>query len=583
MANSGCRVLTLAIYGGKKVQDQAFDWNTILCDVGVRHHHLYPQLDRAEFSDVISRLQQGSGPFDTLANYLIYGAAAVLGREQKASGEALAYHARLNTKTKAVSLYFWAEEAIAHQQYQTAEGLIAPLLEAYPADPFLNAMMASCCFYSQELTRGWPHLKQGLESAPRNTALNSLLCRYLIGDGDLPAAEKAASGLLDIEPNDPVAFNTLSRVAPEAIDARLMERFERCAHDPALGPITSAGIFFDLGRVYEAHQNYDQAFGAVCKANECMKTIPAIAGQIFDADQEYAQFEHQTALFDKLEPCSLPTGLTPVFIIGLPRTGSTLLDQALSAHPSTVSLGEDEIIPRIVQEAEALLKTGKVTDAQRQLRVWKARFADHARQKAAELTLAEGASDTATHAKPVRFVIDKMLGNSRHLEFLTKLFPEAIFINSCRNTMDVGLSIFFSPLHRANIYATDLSTIGDYIALEARVMAFWARRGLSPRVVQYEGLVDAFEPTLRSVMDYIGMDWHEDCLRFHQMKRPVYTYSAHQVRKKIYRQSIGRWRHYEAHLKPLADALLSGGLAADGGDAAPLSSALQTSLTSKAS
>lgn len=575
VANSGCRVLALAVYGGKKVQDQAFDWNTILGDVGVRHHPFYGQLEQADFSGVISRLQQGPGPYHTLANYLIYGAAAVLGREQQASCEALAYHGRLNTKTKAVSLYFWAEEAIAHQQYQTAEGLIVPLLEAYPKDPFLNAMMATCCFYSQDLTRGWPYLNRGLESAPRHKALNSLLCRYLLGDGDLAIAARAASTLLEIEPNDPVAFNTLSRVAPDDVDASLLERFEARALDHTLGPVTCAGIFFDLGRIYEARQNYDRAFDAVSRANDCMKTIPAMAGQIFDADQEYEKFEQRSALFDKLEPCALPTGLTPVFIIGLPRTGSTLLDQALSAHPATIGLGEDEIIPRIVQEAEDLLTAGKVTDAQRRLRVWKARFADHARQKAGDLNLAADLNGETAREKPVRFVVDKMLGNSRHLGFLAKLFPEAVFLNSCRDVMDVGLSIFFSPLHRANIYATNLGTIGDYIALEARVMDFWAQRGLFPRPVHYESLVDAFEPTLRSVMDHIGMEWHQDCLRFHRLKRPVYTYSAHQVRRKIYRQSVGRWRHYENQLKPLADALVSGGITTGDSDQGRPVSAVQ--------
>lgn len=558
--------------GASEVQSQAFDWNSILTEVGVRHHQLYHQLEQAEFADVISRFRSGLDPFATLSNYLIYGAAAVLGRDQQASNRALAYHARLNTKTKAVSLYFWAEEAVAHQQYQTADGLVSPLLEAYPQDPFLNAIMATSCFYSRQLPRGWPYVRQGLESAPKHKGLNSLLCRYLLGDGDLAGAQEAARELLDIDPYDPVALNTLSRVAPDTIEAHHLERFEYRALDGSLGPVTSAGIYFDLGRVYEARRDYDRAFDAVSRANKQMKTIPAVSGQTFDAAQEYDQFKEQAALFDQLEPCSQPTGLKPIFIVGLPRTGSTLLDQALSAHPGTVGLGETEIIPRITGEATDLLKKGRVTDAQRRLRVWKAQFTDHARRKAAELTGA------GVPARPIRFVVDKMLGNSRNLGFLAKLFPEAVFLNSRRDLMDVGLSIFFSPLHRANLYATDLEAIGDYMALEARVMTFWAQRGVVAKPVQYETLVGAFEPTLRQVMEHAGMDWHEDCLKFHQLKRPVYTYSAHQVRQKIYRQSIKRWQHYESQLEPLAATLRADGLIPGAGEVISLAEARQAGL-----
>lgn len=530
------------------MQSQAFDWNGILREVGVRFHPLYPQLEKANFETVVRSFEQDLDPYHTLANYLLYGAAAVLGRHQAASNAALSYHNRLNTKTKAVSLYFWAEEAIAHQQYQTAEGLILPLLEAYPKDPFLNAAMATICYYSQNLSRGMPYLQKGLESHPSSAPLNSLLCRYRLGGGDLEGAQKAALQLLQIEPYDGVALNTLSRVEPAEISSDILERFEVRALSGTLGPVTSAGIFFDLGRVYEAQGRYAKAFDFVEEANKCMRTIPQVSGQEFDADNEYQRFENHCTLFDQLDPCKLPTGLTPVFIIGLPRTGSTLLDQAMSAHPETVSLGEDDIIPRLVEEADALLTQGKVTDAQRNMRVWKAKFADHARERAR-------VQNPAGPSTSVRFVVDKMLGNSRNVGFLQKLFPEARFINTRRNPMDVGLSIYFSPLHRANTYATDQSKIGDYINLEHQVMAYWHGLGVKIHPVKYEMLVDDFEPTLRGVMQHIGMAWHDDCLKFHEVERPVYTYSAHQVRRKIYTQSVGRWQNYAAQLLPLAQSL----------------------------
>lgn len=531
------------------MKHQAYDWHEILNGVGVRQHPLYRQLERAEFAGIVTHFEEGADPYAALADYLLFGAAAVLGRYQKPASAALSYLDRLNAKTKAVALVFWAEEAIAHLQYGTAEGFITPLLEAYPDDPVLNAMVATCCFHSQDLARGWLYLKRGLASDGQHVGLLALLCQYQLAEGDMAATEKAARDLLEVDPINSVAFNILSKIGPDKVDDGLLERFEHRALDGIAGPANSASMLFDIGRVYDARGSYVRAFEVVERANEQMKAIPQLAGRSYDADAEFKRFLASTALFDRLSAVEGNGALAPVFIVGLPRTGSTLLDQALAAHPRAVSLGENDIIPTIAKEAEDLLKAGRIAEAQARMPEWRSRFFDLA--KRLDNQRAEARSTDA----PLGFVIDKMLGNSRHLGLLSKLFPEAVFLNSRRDMMDVGLSIYFSPLHRANIYATDLDAIAAFMKLELRVMAYWQDRGVIVLPVDYEKMVEGTELTLRHVLTHIGMDWDEACLRPHLRKQAVHTFSAHQVRKAVYRSSMGRWHHYSTQMAPLQKAL----------------------------
>lgn len=544
------------------MQNLAYDWHSIIQTVGVRRHPLFERLEAGEFDAIVGHFRNGCSPCDTLADYLLFGAAAILGRHREAAESALGYHTRLNVKTKAVALFFWAQEAVAHMQYQTAEGFVRPLIESYPRDPELNAIMASCCFYCQDLGRGRPFLEAGLRSAPAHIGLNSLLCRYCLNEGDMADAEQAARQLLVLDPMDPTAFNILSRIAPETIEDRLLERFEHRALEGGLGPVSSAGLLFDIGRVQDARGNYARAFDAVEQANRLMRSIPQIAGHGFDAGREFDNFNVKRHLLKALQPLKQTGSVTPVFIVGLPRTGSTLLDQALAAHPAAVSMGESDSIPGFVREAETLLKQGKTAEAQARMPEWRDRFFERALTHGPghESVGGPGAGQAGSG---IHFVIDKMLGNSRHLGFVQKLFPNAKFLHSRRNMMDVGLSIYFSPLLRTNVYATDLGSIADFIAVDERIIQAWAEDGIAVLPVAYEDMVDDMESTLRQVFSHVGMDWHPDCLNFHGKKRAVHTYSAHQVRKAIYQSSKGRWQNYASQLAPFQAALQSKGLPAD--------------------
>ncbi len=539
------------------MQHLAYDWHPVIQTIGVRTHKLYPMLEQANFDNIVEYFRAGKNPYDTLADYLLYGAAAILGRFREPAERALAYHDRLNTKTKAVSLFFWAQEAIAHLQYQTAEGFLKPLLESHPNDIELNALMASCCFYQQELARGWPYMEKALENGQKHPTVLGLLCRYHLHAGNLGQAQTSALQLLSIDPVNFIAFNILSRVAPEKIDDRLVERFEHRAFEGVLGPVNSASLLFDIGRVYDGRGAYTRAFEAIEEANRLMRAIPQVAGQSFNGTREFESFCAQRSLFEGLAPLDDDCRVTPIFIVGLPRSGSTLLDQALSAHPQVTSLGENDIVPTLVHEAEALLKAGRVSQAQSSMRGWRDRFIERASQQ--DMLPDQSYLDQ----QGIRFIADKTLGNSRYIGFLLKLFPNARFLNCKRNIMDVGLSIYFSPLLRTNIYATDLTSIADFIAADERIIDAWKKDGVLMQAVVYEDMVEDMQQTLKCTFEHLGLVWHPGCLTFHKHKRAVHTYSAHQVRKAVYKSSKGRWQNYARHLVPFQTSLKNRGITGD--------------------
>lgn len=531
------------------MQKQAFDWHATIMEVGARREPLYALLQQGRFTDLLQAFRSGgNNPYQSLALYWLYGAAAILGRSSADTEQVLAYQQRLNEKTRAITLFFWSEEATQHSQHRTAEGLAAPLLEVYPHDPEVNALIARCGLFGQDLTRGWASIKAGLASAPDHLLLLGLKARYQMRDGDMEAARATAERLLALEPDDLTAFTVLSRTSPEALEPEALDRFEALAASDTLGPVPAAGLYYDLGRVLDARGDYAAAFVAIDKANSCMRAAPEVAQHRFNREQEYEGFAAQRRLLSGLKPLQAMPALTPIFIIGLPRTGSTLLDQALSAHPEVTSLGENEHIGTIVAEAEALLEAGRLEEAQASMQGWQWRYMAAAK-----------AQDPSA-----RFVVDKTLGNSRHLGFLARLFPGARFLHARRDPLDVGLSIYFAPLPPAVLYATRLESIADFIAVDDAIVAAWTEAGLDPLPVDYEATVEDMEGVLRRVCDHIGLAFDPVCLKFYESKRAVHTYSAHQVRQPLYQRSKGRSRHYEAQLAPLKAALQDRGIAAAG-------------------
>lgn len=321
----------------------------------------------------------------------------------------------------------------------------------------------------------------------------------------------------------------------------------RKAAAAAGNPEIRANLWFALGRAYERLGCTDQAFDAFGKANASgLQGAPA-----YDRARQERFTEALIGQFAMPEPAPAPAGEAPepLFICGMFRSGSTLLEQALAAHPAIHAGGELELLPRLVAgplspfpASMARLTAGRCAELARDYR--------------------ERIGRLFPEAAGAAFLTDKRPDNFLLIGLIKRLFPGARILHSVRNPLDNGLSVFMQHLNPlATPYAGSLADIGHYYAQYRRVMAHWKQ--LYPddiHDVDYDALVRAPQEVLESALAFLGLDWDPACLEFHRLGNTVKTASYWQVRQPLYRDASGRWKRYEKHLGPLRDALARAGI-----------------------
>jgi hypothetical protein len=235
-----------------------------------------------------------------------------------------------------------------------------------------------------------------------------------------------------------------------------------------------------------------------------------------------------------------------VFIVGMVRSGTSLVEQILSSHPDVHGAGE---LPDIIQITNGLQDfLGASAPYPECLSLLKQEHLDALAQHYLE------------HLKQIspdaRRVVDKMPGNFMHLGLIEMLFPEARVIHCMRDPVDTCLSAYFQDFSRSHPYAYDLSNLGAFYRAYLKVMAHWRKILRLPLFeLQYEDLIANQEQVSRALIEFCGLEWDDRCLQFHETQRFVGTASYDQVNRPLYKQSVARWKRYERHLGPLLAAL----------------------------
>ena len=236
----------------------------------------------------------------------------------------------------------------------------------------------------------------------------------------------------------------------------------------------------------------------------------------------------------------------PVFIIGEPRTGTTLLDRMLDAHPAVTSAGELRFFGFAVRQAVGSAEPRQFSaELMRQ-----AATADPTRIGEAYVDLTSSLRLDAAH------VIDKLPPNYLYLPLILAALPNARVIHLRRDPMDSCLAIYKQLFADAYLYSYDLEELARHYARYQRLMDTWRERFGNRFVeIDYEALVGDTEETLRKVLQYIGLSWNADCLAYFERDSVVTTASAVQVREAPHQRSVGRWRQYRRQLAPVLDIL----------------------------
>lgn len=295
----------------------------------------------------------------------------------------------------------------------------------------------------------------------------------------------------------------------------------------------------DLGR-------YDEAWQALARCNMLMHQVKPYDGAAETALVD-ALIEVSGSLERRREPDQAPDGPQPIFIVGMPRSGTTLLDRMLSSHPDIESAGE-------------------ITDFARQLR-WLAnvpsagtRSTLHAVERSTQIDLAELGERYLTQvrwrAQGRRWFVDKLPTNIRMVAHIRKALPQARILHLSRDPMDVCFSNLSVMFGSASAYSYDQAALAHYYGEYARLTRHW--RDATPDAMlelSYADLTKAPESTLRRVLDYCGLEFEEACLHPERNSTPVATPSSIQVRGPVHGRAFGAWRHYAAHLGVLQEAV----------------------------
>jgi len=373
--------------------------------------------------------------------------------------------------------------------------------------------------------------------------LSQASCHIALGDS--AKAMELVEQALEHEPDNVVALTRLVDLGGTA-RADFSARLEAAASRPDMARGDKQRAAFALAHYHDTQNNWDAAFrwaeDANALAREALPYDPAIEEQ---------WIERIMSVFDRNFFDTRPENMgiaseTPVFIVGMPRSGTTLVEQMLASHPAMHGAGEREEIGRLASNLQAITKSyvgypDCVADFTPDMTIQAAQqYLDAVGEKAGDALR----------------ITDKMPLNFRQLGLISMLFPKARVIHCQRDPMDVCISCYLLNFAGRMAFANDLQALGHYYRLYDRLMAHWrATLPLPMLEVRYEDLVENFEGKAREIVDFTGLDWDEHCLRFHETRRTVLTSSKLQVRQPLYSRSVGRWRHYEAGLGPLREAL----------------------------
>ncbi len=438
---------------------------------------------------------------------------------------------------------------IAHllqAEYRIAADLLEEVLATGPRYANdVHANLASSYLGLGKLEKALEHARAAIRLKCTDEAYmeqQSGYLTYAIG-GDTDAASKHFMRALELDPTGGEAFYHFTTIKKfKEPESRLMRRVEK----QLAGDMPSherAHFHFGLGKIYDDLKEWELAFQHYRRANLIAKRTFDFSGPKRFSNGFERLFTRR--FLERHRGMGTDTQ-QPIFVLGMPRSGSTLVEQILTSHPEVATAGELPVFPRICERfCLQGSKQERLPDC----------FADMDR------TMIEGiAADYLAalrqYGEGAARIVDKLPGNLFFIGMIRLALPQAHIIHTVRNPLDTGLSCFFQPFRDVK-WSYDLAWIGRYYRLAETLMAHW-RRVLPPDVildVEYERLVDDTPSEARRIIAHCGLPWDERCLDFHRAKTVVNTSSLWQVRQPVYTSSKQRWVNYAPYIDDLVKAL----------------------------
>jgi tetratricopeptide (TPR) repeat protein len=375
-------------------------------------------------------------------------------------------------------------------------------------------------------------------------AYNGLGIVYL-ALGRTGEAEQQFRGAVDLNPLLADAFYNLASSRGELFHEDDVATVKNLISEGAVDRSGTTLLHFALAEVADQRQDWDNAFDQARKGNILRRELLEAEGHGFDADTFDAWAEEIMSVFNAAyfqnSSSTGSTSDTPVFVVGMPRSGTTLVEQILAAHPDIHGAGELDRVSAIAKDLSGnSFPSGFKTVAS----------ADISRAAKAHVKTLVELGEGALR------VIDKTPFNFLYLGLIAQAFPGASIIHCRRDPRDTAISCYFQNFISAHAWSTDLGDIARYMKAYSRIMDHW-REVFPVRLteVSYESLVADQELESRRLIEAVGLTWDDACLSFHNSPRTVKTASSWQVRRPIHGRAVARWRKYENHLAPFVNLL----------------------------
>ncbi|MEM8497588.1 MAG: sulfotransferase [Pseudomonadota bacterium] len=367
--------------------------------------------------------------------------------------------------------------------------------------------------------------------------------------GNIDAAAEHFEKAISLKPDFARAHWSLSELGKTKSEAIHTDRLEKLLQKSGSTVQDKLYLCHALSREYEKQGDYARAFEALVKGKKNMRSQLKYS---FERDEKLFSKSKEAFPAERASPSPATadenaSGERMIFVMGMPRSGTTLLDRMLASHSQVSSLGE------IQDFALAVRKNVQLND--------NTVLSPNIIEQAATSSLADIGerylSSVAAHKADTQFVIDKTPLNFLYVGFIMNALPKAKIVCLRRNAMDTVLSNYrqlFAIDYSYYGYHYDLLDTARYYALFEQLMTHW-REMFGNRLyeVSYERLVTEPEPVLTSTLAHLGLEWQAECLEFHNSKEAVSTASSVQVREKLYSSASGRWKKYSEQLKPVQD------------------------------
>lgn len=440
-----------------------------------------------------------------------------------------------------VAMLMLAEACISLGRIADARMAVAGLVQEADSDAALLARSAEIATQIGDHAQAMDLLRQASALAQGDPAILYNLASAEIANGALDEAEVHLDEVIARHPGDGDAFYNRATLRRQTAAANHVAELEAQLSRAGDRPAAQTAIGFALAKELEDLGQHESSFATLAQAAAGRRSAMR-----YRVEGDIETMEAIADAFTAEWFAGAPLGdseARPIFVLGLPRSGTTLVERIISSHPDVRSVGEVHDLPMAITRLAAPA-AGKLE-----------LVANAARMDLSALGRAywRSVSERARHSGPV---VDKTPLNFLYAGLILAAMPNARIVHVERDPMDVGYAMFKTLFRMGYPFSYDLEEIGRYILAKRRLMDHW--RAIAPgRIIEisYEQLVAAQERESRRLIDALDLAWNDACLDFHASTSPSATASAAQVRSPIYRSSVGKWHHYEQQLQPLRRAL----------------------------